>query len=110
VREKLTVSGGRYGSHMSFAERMGFTAPRSVTQTDSLDLETRTELWNTVYVIRGKTRRDVMAYDVDTAITAAIWAWYLKNARDEQPRDEQGRQLVRRRDVLRVPPRARPAG
>ncbi|PZE89347.1 hypothetical protein DEJ00_11430 [Curtobacterium sp. MCLR17_039] len=73
---------------MSFAERMGFTSPRSVTQTDALDTETRTELWNTVYVIRGLTRQDVMAYDVDTAITAAIWAWYFKNARDEQPRDE----------------------
>ncbi len=28
-----------------------------------------------------------MAYAVDDTITSAIWAWYLKNARDEQPSD-----------------------
>lgn len=73
---------------MSFAERMGFTRPRSLTQTADLDTETRTELWNVIFLVRGITRRDDVAYAVDDNITAAIWAWHLKNARDEQPRDD----------------------
>lgn len=71
---------------MSFVERMGFASPRSVIQTDVLDTDTRTELWNIVYAVRGITRRKDMGYDVDNAITGAFWAWYLKHARDEQPR------------------------
>jgi hypothetical protein len=73
---------------MSFAERMGFTSPRTVIQTDELDMDTRTELWNIVYAVRGITRRKDMRYDVDDSITTAFWAWYLKNPRDEQPRDD----------------------
>ncbi|MBT1671827.1 AbiJ-NTD4 domain-containing protein [Curtobacterium flaccumfaciens] len=74
---------------MSFAERMGFTSPRSLPQTGALDAETRIELWNIVYLSRGLTQHKDMGYDVDTAITAAIWAWYFKNARDEQPGDHE---------------------
>lgn len=73
---------------MSFAERMGYTSPRTLTQTDTLDIETRTELWNVIFLARGMTRRDDVGYDVETAINAALWAWYFKRPRDEQPRDD----------------------
>ena len=37
----------------SFAERMGKRAARSIMQSDDLDTETRTELWNLFVLVRN---------------------------------------------------------
>ena len=36
----------------SFSERMGLREPRTISQVDSLDYETRTALWNVLDVTR----------------------------------------------------------
>jgi len=72
---------------MSFAERMGFTPARSLTQTTDLDSETRTELWNVLFLARKISREKDAGYSVDENITTALWAWHLKKARDEQPHE-----------------------
>ena len=47
------VGAPQYPEHMAtFAERMGHRASRPVVQRDELDKDTRTELWNTLVVLK----------------------------------------------------------
>jgi hypothetical protein len=62
-----------------------------LVQNDSLDDETRTELWNITLGLK-RALRDAQPYEAGSAIdnvTSAIWAWEFKKPRDEQPSDSQ---------------------
>lgn len=69
---------------------MGLRPVRSLVQRDSLDEETRTELWN---ITLGLFREFEEAHRWDDgkttfdSVLAAIWAWEFKKPRDEQPTD-----------------------
>lgn len=72
---------------VSFAERMGHRAGRSLVQRDDLDSETRTELWNVLVILRDAFR-DIAhdSYNSDTTesnMLEAVWAWEFKKPRDE---------------------------
>jgi hypothetical protein len=71
----------------SFAERMGHRAARSLVQRDDLDMETRTELWNVLVVLRKffGTIAEVTYRDDKTEahVLEAVWAWQFKKPRDE---------------------------
>lgn len=72
----------------SFAERMGLRPTRTLIQRDSLDEDTRTELWNlTVSMFRAVVEKRGWndQRSVYQHITSAIWAWELKKPRDEEP-------------------------
>lgn len=72
---------------VSFAQRMGLRPVRSLIQTDSLDDETRTELWNIVWVTFKGLAQKEMSYEPVNSITSSMWAWEFKKPRDEQPED-----------------------
>ena len=71
----------------SFAERMGLRAARTLTQRDTLDAETRTELWNVLVIIReilGNISHETYGSDTTEArLLEAVWAWEFKRPRDE---------------------------
>lgn len=70
----------------SFSERHGYKEVRSVIQRESLDSDTRLELWNLLAVLPrefGKFYRDTTEHD----ILEALWVWYFKKPRDEMPYD-----------------------
>jgi hypothetical protein len=83
----------------SFAERMGHRAARILIQSDSLDADTRTELWNVLVTLRGileDVGRDTFGQDTTEGnLTAAVWAWEFKNARDEMKSTSQVWQLIK---------------
>lgn len=72
---------------VSFAQRMGLRPVRSLIQTDALDDETRTELWNIVLVTFRTVAQKEMSYEPASSITSSMWAWEFKKPRDEQPDD-----------------------
>ena len=76
---------------VSFAQRMGLRPVPSLVQKDSLDAETRVELWNLTYNLWGALQSAVSQWDsfnpISENVTAALWAWQFKKPRDEQPRD-----------------------
>lgn len=60
---------------------------RTLVQRDSLDEETRTEIWN---VTLGLTRALAEAQQYESnrvldLVTSAVWAWEFKKPRDEEP-------------------------
>lgn len=71
----------------SFAERMGHRAARSLVQRDDLDMETRTELWNVLVILRnifGSVAETTYRADTTEAhVLEAVWAWQFKKPRDE---------------------------
>ncbi|HEY4209840.1 MAG TPA: hypothetical protein VGM84_00050 [Steroidobacteraceae bacterium] len=84
----------------SFAQRMGLRPVRSLVQKDTLDAETRTELWNVTYNMSNALAGSRTPYGPPTTfnnVTASIWAWEFNHARDEQPRDSALWGLVKER-------------
>ena len=72
-----------------FAERMGLRPARTLVQRNSLDDDTRTELWNITLGLM-KALGEKQAYESNTVlqiVTSAIWAWEFKKPRDEEPAD-----------------------
>lgn len=72
----------------TFAERMGKRAPRTIIQTESLDDDTRTELWNVLVVLQGifeGTRERDYKGTVEAQVVDAVWTWEFKKPRDELP-------------------------
>jgi hypothetical protein len=71
----------------SFAERVGKRPSRSIAQTDNLDLETRTELWNIFVLLReildDAARRSNWTSKSEENFLGALWAWQFKKPRDE---------------------------
>lgn len=66
---------------------MGFRPVRSLIQTNTLDDETRTELWNIV-LVTFRTVASKQMTDATGSITSAMWAWEFKKPRDEEPAAE----------------------
>lgn len=80
---------------VSFAQRMGLRPIRSLVQTDALDDETRTELWNiTLFLMRQLAEKDAYQKTHD-AVVGALWCWEFKKARDEQPSSQTVWSLVK---------------
>lgn len=70
---------------------MGLRPIRTVVQHDSLDDETRTELWNITLALT-QALRGAQPHEYEIVIdniTSAVWAWEFKKPRDEQPHDGQ---------------------
>lgn len=72
---------------------MGKRAVRSITQSDDLDAETRTELWNVFVVLRDVLNEagTQSRWQDETAnnFLGAVWAWEFKKPRDEMKSDAQ---------------------
>lgn len=84
----------------SFAERVGKRAPRSITQTNDLDLETRTELWNVFVALRDifeeAGRRSNWDNKTAKNFLTSVWAWEFKRPRDEMESQGQVWSLIKR--------------
>lgn len=74
---------------LSFAQRMGFRPVRALIQSDALDDETRTELWNIVTLTLGIITEKDYNWETRIKVTQALWAWQFKQPRDEQPGDDE---------------------
>lgn len=76
----------------SFAQRIGKRPVRSLIQREGLDDETRTEIWNVtvalVKILHEKERSIYNEQSVRENVVQAVWAWSLKQRRDEQPRED----------------------
>ncbi|NUL48302.1 hypothetical protein F7P69_24285 [Cellulosimicrobium funkei] len=75
----------------SFAERTGHRTTRTIIQSDSLDTETRTQLWNSLVILKTvleKVREESYGRDsTEYEVLDAVWAWEFKRPRDERPSD-----------------------
>ncbi|MFF7292030.1 AbiJ-NTD4 domain-containing protein [Microbacterium sp. NPDC008134] len=80
---------------VSFAQRMRLRPIRSLVQTDALDEETRTELWNVVLVTYRTMSQREMSYQPVGNLTSAMWAWEFKKPRDEEPGEQKVWSLVK---------------
>lgn len=85
----------------SFAERVGKRTQRSITQTDDLDTDTRTELWNVFVtlreIFREAGRRSNWDNETEKNLINAVWAWEFKQARDEMKSEGQVWALMKKR-------------
>lgn len=68
----------------SFSERAGYKQPRSVIQHETLDEETRIELWNTIYVVNSVAEEHHL-YESLNFSQSYIWGLHLGKPRDEEP-------------------------
>ena len=68
---------------------MGHRAIRSLSQTDDLDQDTRTELWNVTNQIRDVLQGPSCAIQakIQTRLITAVWKWEFKKPVDERPSD-----------------------
>lgn len=85
----------------SFAERLGLREVRSVIQTDTLDADTRVELWNVTNTFR-RILYDAMRDHYEPThdhVTAAIWAWEFRSPADEQPQDAALWNMIKQRII-----------
>jgi hypothetical protein len=67
---------------------MGKRAPRTIIQTEALDTETRTELWNVLVILQDifdKARERDYNGTVEAQVVDAVWTWEFKQPRDELP-------------------------
>ena len=76
---------------------MGLSPVRTVIQTDSLDLETRTAIWNLVHITLDVWRNYEDDAYVDQALATVIWANVFSMPRDEQRSTNQVWGLVKER-------------
>jgi hypothetical protein len=66
----------------SFSERMGYVPPRAL-QTETLDLDTRTALWNFFYVVFfQRSHAESFLDDSEDGPLRHIWATILRRAVD----------------------------
>lgn len=78
----------QYSGHMaSFAERIGQRTPRTLIQTNDLDTDTRTDLWNVLVVLQEVFEKlSIETYERDSTesqVLDSIWTRDFKMARDE---------------------------
>lgn len=67
---------------------MGHREPRSIVQTDSLDVETRTELWNILHQLKTNLERARRGgAKTESQLLSALWQWQFKEPLDEKPSD-----------------------
>lgn len=79
---------------VTFSERHGYKDVRSVIQRESLDSETRMQLWNTVAVTPTVYRGIPNSGETD-ALTR-MWIWHFKQARDAYPGNSSVWRLTKR--------------
>lgn len=72
----------------TFSQRIGMTPTRSVIQIDELDEETRTDLWNSLFVSLSEFTKRQASNEGVRHLTSEIWANDLKRARDEEPNSD----------------------
>jgi hypothetical protein len=70
--------------HGSFADRYGHRESRTIVQRESLDKDTRTELWNVIVILREMLNDTPGGDDPTDDILNAVWAWDFKRPRDER--------------------------
>lgn len=84
----------------SFAERIGKRAPKTLIQTEELDLETRTALWNVLVTFRDAfqdlSHSSPSFASTETRIMNALWTRHFNRARDEKHGDHQVWQLMKK--------------
>lgn len=73
----------------TFAERMGLRASRTIVQSESLDEETRTALWNMLVILQEVFDAQLRGYHdsgpTHDELLTSIWVNHFKRPRDEQP-------------------------
>lgn len=80
----------------SFAERIGKRAGRSIIQTDSLDDDTRTELWNVLHALQNDVDGAARSgSETEGKLLSALWRWQFKKPADEEPRDYQMWEIIK---------------
>lgn len=67
-----------------FSERNGYVQPRTAIQRESLDEETRTELWNLVYICMDHEMENIYPQG-DDPFTRVLWGRHLNRALDVIP-------------------------
>lgn len=70
----------------SFSERHGYKEVRSLVQRESLDDDTRIEMWNLLAVLPGGFRKFYQD-DTEHKILESLWVRHFKALRDEMPYD-----------------------
>ena len=71
----------------SFSERHGYKNVRSIVQHESLDDESRMEIWNLLAVL-PRAFEDMYNDTTEHRILEDLWVWHFKEPRDEMPYDE----------------------
>lgn len=74
----------------TFAERMGLRASRTLVQSESLDDETRTALWNVLVILQEVFEEQLRGHHdsgpTHDELLTSMWVNHFKRPRDEQPR------------------------
>lgn len=74
----------------TFAERMGLRASRTIVQSESLDEETRTALWNMLVILQEVFDAQLRGYHdsgpTHDELLTSMWVNHFKRPQDEQPR------------------------
>lgn len=87
----------------SFAERIGKRAPKTLIQTEELDRETRTALWNVLVTFKDAfqelSHTSPSFASTETRIMTALWTRHFNRARDEKRGDYQVWQLMKERTL-----------
>lgn len=80
-----------------FAERMGHRAARTLVQSESLDEETRTELWNVTNTLRTilRDKESETRSKTHKNVKTAIWTWEFKKPADEEPSSQTIWQMIK---------------
>lgn len=70
-----------------FSQRLGITSIKDTIQVDSMDIELRTGLWNTFYLLYWRDREEFVQNEDPQFQTFVmlIWVIFLKNKVDETP-------------------------
>lgn len=84
---------------ISFAERMGLRSSRTIIQNDSLDEDTRVELWNTLVglkeVFQELRSRAYVSDNSEFEFLRKVWSQYFKKPLDEMPSESRIWQLLK---------------
>lgn len=83
----------------SFVERIGKRVPKTLIQTEELDRETRTSLWNVLvnfrYAFQDLSRSRPSFASTEKRIMNALWTRHFHHARDEKRDNRQVWQLMK---------------
>lgn len=82
----------------TFAERMGLRETRSLVQSNSLDSETRTGLWNILVILREIFDQQFSPYHNDSThsdLLASLWTNHFKRPLDELPGENTTWEMVK---------------
>ncbi|MET3565596.1 hypothetical protein ABIC47_001067 [Leifsonia sp. 563] len=69
----------------SFSERYGYKPVRTLSQRESLDDETRIDLWNIVAITPNVFEDAPYADATEANLIGAVWVWHFRKPRDEMP-------------------------